>query len=113
MFQTRDPIRDAVTNGADWLDVVYPEWVEHINLDEFELKCPNTCILGQIFNTFYFFVPRMRSSDSYSLKFGWVIEHGFMMDSSHNWEWVEGEWRDTLQDAWIAEIITRKYKGDS
>jgi len=94
MFQTRDPVRDAVTNGADWLDVVYPEWVEHINLDSLELRCLDKCVLGQIFRTFYAFVP--------GLKFAWVIEHGFARASA-GVDW------DELQDAWIAEIITRKF----
>lgn len=38
-----------VAQGAQWLDAVYPEWVDHIDVEHLDIASGVDCICGQLF----------------------------------------------------------------
>lgn len=98
MFMHADPIKEAVTNGADWLDQVYPEWVEHINLEHLRIASPNHCILGQVFGWYCNIVKVGDSSGP------WSKAHGFTGSIFKD----SDEGSRCLDAAWKAEITMRR-----
>lgn len=66
----RDTPTKRVTKGAAFLDTHRPGWDNRINLDKFELRYPDNCIIGQLDGDFWF--SDLRHTD------GWApYEQGF------------------------------------
>lgn len=50
---TQGTIRRRVNRGAAWLDKVFPDWVNRINLESLKLVSGERCVLGQLFGDYY------------------------------------------------------------
>lgn len=93
MFKHFDPVREAVTKGADWLDTVYPEWLDKIKLGKLEIACPLDCILGQSFrssfNEMNGYATFFNEASQFPDGLKWVIDHGFSGGPEYNIAWTE------------------------
>lgn len=102
----------AVKRGAYWLDSVYPEWAQRVDLDALNLNNCFKCVLGQIFAvdidyawgiTGYHCVNNIAALADEDPR--WDAEHGFNMpERCMN---REGSW-DELRDLWADQIIERR-----
>jgi hypothetical protein len=97
----------AVRNGAEWLDKVYPEWWSRVDLGTLNIDDGETCICGQVFDaddrvcsTGYLFICNI--SDRVigpETGFRWREDHGFLVDD------------EIGNPLWVTEITDRYRAG--
>jgi hypothetical protein len=102
MYREFDSVRESVTRGADWLDDVYPEWLDRVDLDYLSVASSVWCVVGQAFR------PTHDSCDGFKLLLTmmgydyrqhdqWLAAHGFT-----------GVCYGALTDTWREEIQSRR-----
>jgi hypothetical protein len=98
--------RLAVKKGAYWLDQVYPEWLEAINLDYLNLQSEAHCVIGQVVSGpvihpgYALMVEWLREVwplDDIDI---WMHEHGFNLtpDRFERWEQLTQAWADYIEE---------------
>lgn len=122
-------VEARVTNGAEYLDSVWPDWWRQIDLGLLDLSDGCRCILGQIvaplctalgwsgvvdefvgFSTAISAIARRKARDlDEVLRYygGWAADHGFLAGAmDDNIDGVSSMYR-ALDEAWIALIKER------
>lgn len=88
-----------VERGAQWLDRVYPEWVDVINLDKLNMSNSSLCVWGQI--------TKLKSR-------GWDLIMKVTRGTTGNEDWVTTHGFETyfehgeLTALWTEEIKKRR-----
>lgn len=75
-------------SAAAWLDVRYPSWAHKVNLDDFDIDCPCSCVGGQ-------------------LDIGW-LQLAAQYDRDHD-HFHGREVFANYQEQWVYEIRCRQY----
>lgn len=110
---TREDARARVAKGAAHLDGLFPQWHDHIKVNEFDLGDACRCVLGQLDGNFHEAVrnreiiarPWYRSA---AFAFDAAIAMGFdapdaALTTERNADFA------LLQDAWIEVIEARRF----
>lgn len=96
--------RLRVKHGAYWLDQVYPEWVDKINLQTFDISRGDRCVLGQIAGgELLFDLPEYASPVSgFTVLMVWAHEAGgyeFMEEHGFaGWAQDQNAWVDLIEE---------------
>ena len=96
MFQTYDPMRAKVTNGADLLDIVYPEWYRLVNVETLDIPEPDKCILGSIHPYLYSWLYDGIYGATGLMLTAILAKHGFSGANSD------------IRDFWIDAVLERR-----
>lgn len=107
---------EAAAQGAKWLDMVYPEWPNVIDISSLNMRSGKYCVLGQIATPEEFdYVPGslggydlmadfLADAERDGVQIGtWLMNHGFTNPASTRalvW--------NKLDDAWADEIERRR-----
>ena len=113
--QLKDLYRPHVERGAALLDERRPRWWERIDIGRLDIRSPENCILGQVFEEEERAEGPRRGSTPYdygcevlNLKCMEAIEHGFFTILRHH---RDKEHWDTLRGLWIEAIEERHKEG--
>lgn len=104
---TREQADANVQRGMALLDEKVPDWLDAIVLDELELACTQTCILGQVCGHYSHGVDELGGEHmTYMEALRWSYHHGFNLLINS----PESQWQ-VLNDAWKAAILRRRKGG--
>ena len=90
-------VKQRINNGIEYLNKNYPDWLDCIDLDIFDISVGGKCIIGQIYNKKI----RNRGSLAYC---EWVsdythrfsLEHGFTEDCYDKHIYLLREWKKRI-----------------
>ena len=91
---------DQVASGANYLDVVAPEWVSKIDLGSLGMAWPKSCVLGQVFGSYETGLRRLGLDEAYAQG------NGFNIGS--NGQYIQFVAYPFLKAAWMREIKSRQ-----
>jgi len=96
----------TVARGAQFLDEAYFGWVDHINIDELNLRSCCKCILGQLFNGYFNGLTTLGLlyNDLGASDYGFDICCIPNIINRDNYR----PFYDKLRDLWLTEIRRRK-----
>jgi hypothetical protein len=92
----------AVKQGAYWLDQVYPEWTDHINLFTLNLVSAQKCVLGQIAGEFgrVMDLAQARELGDPMAALYWMIDHGFCASHRSTYSELTDAWSNLVRERW-------------
>lgn len=101
MTVDRYDIAEAAETGAALLDRRFPDWAEQIDLDSLEMSVSETCILGQLYGSYWQGLAALTMTTP---GFADPIDYGFILpvylDNNENgdqyWEQLDRAWRDEI-----------------
>lgn len=102
---SQEKFAERVERGAKFLDGVKPGWFDEIDTDRLSMRWTKSCVLGQLYGTFFDAVPILWPGKRGHHA---ATEHGFTAESSDVKPGLHFEEIDViLADLWRAEVRAR------
>lgn len=91
-----------IEKGVEFLNKVYPDWFNKIDLEKLNIEIPSLCILGQLYGNSYVAQIILDMSDENSDKMGFSVPFVSYYDEKFDEKW------DTLTKEWVNKIVELK-----
>lgn len=103
----KDTFKKRVKAGMAYLDVIYPDWVEHIDLKKLDLGRSNTCMIGELYGEYSASRVGLNELTKVKIQGNGYIDvpeaFGFYIEGDHNSRIVMSHYK-LLTDIWKKEI---------
>ncbi len=90
-------IAERVARGAAWLDENQPEWLGLIDLGQLRLSSPCRCMLGQLYED-YFFATFDLPGSAQEFGFNAHVDNAYSAKQEAEYAALEAEWRRVIAE---------------